>query len=63
VADITIFDPAAQWTVDPALFLSKCRNSPYRGKHLTGRATCTIVGGRIVFAQDDVGQRNADVGA
>jgi dihydroorotase len=63
VADITIFDPAAQWTVDPALFLSKGRNSPYRGKHLTGRATCTIVGGRIVFAQDDVGQRNADVGA
>jgi dihydroorotase len=49
VADITIFDPAAEWTVDPDQFLSKGRNSPYRGKRLTGRATCTIVGGRVVF--------------
>jgi dihydroorotase len=49
VADVTIFDPAAEWTVDPDQFLSKGRNSPYRGKRLTGRATCTIVGGRIVF--------------
>ena len=49
VADITIFDPAAEWTVDPDQFISKGRNSPYRGKRLTGRATCTIVGGRVVF--------------
>ena len=49
VADITIFDPTAEWTVDPDTFLSKGRNSPYRGKRLTGRATCTIVGGRVVF--------------
>ncbi len=49
VADITIFDPAVAWTVDPDTFLSKGRNSPYRGKALTGRATCTIVGGRVVY--------------
>jgi dihydroorotase len=49
VADITIFDPAAEWTVNPDAFLSKGRNSPYRGKQLTGRATCTIVGGRVVY--------------
>lgn len=49
VADITIFDPAADWTVNPDAFLSKGRNSPYRGKQLTGRATCTIVGGRVVY--------------
>jgi dihydroorotase len=52
VADITIFDPAAEWTVDPDQFLSKGRNSPYRGKRLTGRATCTIVGGRVVYKSD-----------
>jgi dihydroorotase len=56
VADVTIFDPAAEWTVDPDNFLSKGRNSPYRGKRLTGRATCTIVGGRIVF-RDGKGAR------
>ena len=59
VADITIFDPSAQWTVDPDRFLSKGRNSPYRGKRLTGRATCTIVGGRVVFKADG-GGRMAD---
>ena len=53
VADVTVFDPAAEWTVDPDPFLSKGRNSPYRGKRLTGRATCTIVGGRVVFNLDD----------
>ena len=61
VADITIFDPSAQWTVDPDRFLSKGRNSPYRGKRLTGRATCTIVGGRVVFKADG-GGRMSDVG-
>ena len=52
VADITIFDPAVEWTVNPDTFLSKGRNSPYRGKRLTGRATCTVVGGRVVFSND-----------
>ncbi|ODT02808.1 MAG: dihydroorotase [Gemmatimonadetes bacterium SCN 70-22] len=51
VADITVFDPAARWQVDPATFLSKGRNTPYAGKTLTGRATCTIVAGRIVHRQ------------
>jgi dihydroorotase len=49
VADVTIFDPAVEWMVDPSAFLSKGRNSPYGGKRLTGRATCTIVGGRVVY--------------
>jgi dihydroorotase len=49
VADITVFDPAHSWTVDPESFLSKGRNSPWRGKQLRGRATCTVVGGRVVF--------------
>ena len=49
VADITVFDPDAAWQVDPASFLSKGRNTPYAGKSLRGRATCTIVGGQIVY--------------
>ena len=56
VADVTVFDPGVEWTVDPDTFLSKGRNSPYRGKRLTGRATCTVVGGRVVYQNRDEGQ-------
>jgi dihydroorotase len=55
-ADITVFDPLMRWVVDPAEMLSKGRNTPYAGITLTGRATCTIVGGRIVYKLE---QRNA----
>ena len=48
VADVTVFDPAREWTVDPARFVSKGRNSPYVGHTLQGVVMCTIVGGRIV---------------
>ena len=50
VADITVFDPHAEWRVEPAEFLSKGRNTPYAGMTLTGRATATIVGGRVVYS-------------
>ena len=49
VADVTIFDPAAEWTVEPRHFLSKGRNTPYAGQRLRGRAVCTIVDGRVVY--------------
>jgi dihydroorotase len=55
VADVTIFNPATEWTVNPEQFLSKGRNSPYRGKRLTGKAICTIVGGQVVYRQRDEG--------
>jgi len=48
-ADVTVFDPDVEWTVDPAAFLSKGRNSPYAGMRLRGRAVRTIVGGRTVY--------------
>ncbi|HVS70531.1 MAG TPA: dihydroorotase [Phycisphaerae bacterium] len=48
-ADITIFDPNAQWTVDPAAFLSKSRNTPFTGWNVTGRVRYTLVEGRLVF--------------
>ena len=48
VADVTVFDPTEEWTVEPAAFLTKGRNTPYAGERLTGRARATIVDGRIV---------------
>lgn len=48
-ADVTVIDPELRWTVDPATFLSKSRNTPFTGWELRGRAVRTIVGGRSVF--------------
>jgi dihydroorotase len=49
VADVTVIDPAYEWTVDPARFLSKSRNTPFTGWKLRGRAALTIVGGAVVW--------------
>jgi len=49
VADVTVFDPSERWKVDPSQFVSKGRNSPYTGMTLVGRASCTIVGGSVVY--------------
>lgn len=48
-ADVTAFDPAEKWTVDPRAFRSKSRNTPFAGWELQGRPKLTVVGGRIVF--------------
>lgn len=48
-ADITLIDPNMEWTVDPAKFISKSRNSPFAGRRLKGRAMLTIVAGEVVF--------------
>lgn len=37
IANLTIFDPAAQWVVDPAAFKSMSKNTPFRGYRLTGK--------------------------
>jgi len=48
-ADLTLIDPKASWTVDPAAFKSKGRCTPYEKMKLTGRAAHVIVGGRVCF--------------
>ncbi len=47
-ADLVLVDREAAWTVDPARFLSRGRNSPFAGMRLRGRVRATIVGGRVV---------------
>lgn len=48
-ADITVVDPDAQWTVNPRLFASKGKNTPFAGRKLTGRTVLTVANGRIVY--------------
>ena len=50
-ADVVVFDPAAEWTVQPEQFYSKSRNTPFAGRRLRGRAETTIVRGHVVFAR------------
>lgn len=49
VADVTVFDPRESWTVDPASFVSKSRNTPFSGWELTGKPRFTVVGGEVVW--------------
>lgn len=49
VADVTILDPEARWTIDPATFRSKSRNSPFAGWAVRGWAEAVIVGGAVKF--------------
>lgn len=48
-ADIVIFDPRQQWTVDKNAFASKGHNTPFHGRKVTGRVKWTICGGRVVY--------------
>lgn len=45
--DVTLIDPARQWTVDPDSFASKSRNCPFSGWTLTGVPAAVIVGGAL----------------
>jgi dihydroorotase len=48
-ADVTIFDPDAEWVVDAARFLSLSRNTPFGGWRLRGRPLRTLVAGLTVW--------------
>jgi dihydroorotase len=45
-ANLVLFDPSAEWTVDPAAFHSKSRNTPFGGRRLKGRVLHTFFRGR-----------------
>ena len=50
-ADIIIFNPDEEYTVDVNSFSSKSKNSPYDGYRLNGKVEYTIVNGKIVVNQ------------
>ena len=49
IADLTIIDPLATWTVEAEKLASKSKNSPFLGWKMQGCAKATIVGGEIKF--------------
>jgi dihydroorotase len=46
--DLTVIDPGAEWTVRADALRSKAANTPLLGERVRGRATLTLVDGRIV---------------
>jgi dihydroorotase len=53
-ADLVVFDPDSEWTVDPDRFQSKSRNCPWAGETLRGKVISTWVGGKCVFDGDKI---------
>ncbi|MBI2935207.1 MAG: dihydroorotase, partial [Chloroflexi bacterium] len=53
-ADVTVFDPNAEWVVDPARFASKGKNTPLKGFKLKGRVVATFVAGWVAYAERGV---------
>jgi dihydroorotase len=49
-ADVTVFNPDCQWVFDKGDSASKSFNSPFFGWPLRGKATATIVGGKVAWA-------------
>lgn len=46
-ANLTVFDPIADWVVDPSTFKTRSKNTPFGGYHLKGRPVCVINNGQI----------------
>src|SRR5262249_51877456 len=49
IADVTITDPAAEWTIHPDKFRSKSRNCPFAGWKVRGRAEAVFVSGQLRY--------------
>ena len=50
VADLVLFDPEEEYTVDPNRLHGKSKNTAFKGMTLKGKVKYTICGGRLVFS-------------
>jgi dihydroorotase len=50
-ADVTVFDPDAEWVFNREDSASKSKNNPFFGWKLKGKPVATIVGGKKVFVE------------
>ena len=53
-ADVTVFDPDLKWAYNESSDAGKSSNSPFNGWQLRGRATMTMVAGKIVWRHEPV---------
>ena len=62
-ADIVLFDPEMEWTVDVGEFASKGKNTPLQGTKLRGRVVATVSAGKVVYHANELRFQYADVSA
>ena len=53
-ADLMLFDPSAEWIVDPDAFFTQGRNTPFAGWRLKGRVLATMLAGRFTHVASGV---------
>lgn len=51
VADFTVVDLNEEWTIDPAKFASKGKNTPFKGRKVFGRVKLTVVDGEVKYCE------------
>ena len=49
-ANLTLVDPAGEWSVDPNALASRSRNTPFAGRTLPTRVVATLLRGRLTVA-------------
>ncbi len=49
IADIVVFDPRVEYTIDKNTFYSKGKNTPFHGRKVKGDVTYTLVNGKVVY--------------
>jgi len=55
-ADLAIIDVEKAYVIDPGTFVSKGKNTPFKGKKVYGRPIYTIIGGNIVWHSEEEGR-------
>jgi dihydroorotase len=50
--DVVVIDPAEEWVVDPAGWVSKGKNSPLGGRRLTGAVRAVIIDGTLRWERE-----------
>lgn len=53
-ANITVFNPDLEWVVEPQMFKSRSKNSPFAGWKVKGKVIHTIFNGRVVLENREV---------
>ena len=49
IADIVVFDPTVEYTIDKNTFFSKGKNTPFHGRKVKGDIRYTLVNGNVVY--------------
>ncbi len=53
-ADLILFDPDEEWTVDPEQFVSMGHNTPFAGLTLKGRVKASVMGGNVTWKEESI---------